>query len=252
MTLEATLDSTTNAATLLVALAPLLAWLRRLWTTQPLVLDGRRSGRIFRFELHNTLPVAFTGDVELVVEVLDEGGAFEAGVEPVLLCGPRTGDLVAKLDGDKTFTVTAKKVRPFATWTVVCKCNQRTSRVQATLSKPNVTTVVASEQENLPRVVANRWWDFAWAAVAVAGYGLLAWRSESWVGGFEARQGAPSEFRAYGSLGMCTDGVLGILLLAMIGFAYQFCVRTQPPPVLLQGYVGLGVDVPRDDDQSLP
>jgi hypothetical protein len=251
MTLEGWLDLATNAATLVVALAPLFAWLRRLATTKPLVLDGRRSGRIYRFELHNTLPMAFTGDVEIAIEVLDEEGAFEAGGGPVVLCGPRTGDFVEKREGNKTFTVTAKKVRPLATWAIVCKCNPQTSRVQATLSKPSTATVVASEQENRARIVSNRWRDLAWGPVALAGYGLLAWRCEGWVAGFEARS-APSEYPTYGTFGMCIDGVISVLMLTMIGVAYQFCVRTQPAPALLLGYVGLDMNVPHDDDLSLP
>jgi hypothetical protein len=232
------IKTATDLGTLFVTAAPLLAWVLRLFSGHPLVLVGRRSGQLFRFELHNVVPVPYEGDIEVLVEVLDAKGGFLDGVAPVLLCGPRSVDVDVKAENARTFRITARRIRPLAAWTIVTKCNVQTSEVKATLLKPSRAVAVASEQETQGATERAPWRDLIWPALALASYVLLV------------RQADLREGGSYTFVWLLTDIAASLIMLSMIGAAYQLCVRKRQAPVLLQGYVGLDESVPSDDGES--
>jgi hypothetical protein len=248
----------TDGLTVTCTLAPLLAWCLRLVLTRSLVLTGRRSGSIFRFGLHNVVAAPFEGDIELRIDVLDKHGGFVDGSPPVLLCGPEAIDVKATSQDSRAICVKATHIRPLATWTIVVQGNPYTTEVRASLIKPHVASVVATEalppaKENGRKRAAplSRIRDVVWVLFPLLGYGLFAARARYWLSDHGTSPGEIS-VEQYTMSWLLVDVALALAMVAFIGFGYGLCVRLRRPTALLQGYVGLGNTVPYDPGQSEP
>lgn len=248
------LSSIDNLLALILPVVPIFTWLVRTLRQPVLRLSARRAGRVFRFGVHHLEDAALNESVE--VEVTFDQADAQFVQAPVLLCGPKTDDLVEEWDPrqPRVFRVKANRMRPVTTWTIVGEGNSSSAIARITLIKPARQTLYATESPPPPP-----WWSksrarrFArasfkgmfWTFASVGGYLLLVTRSSKWL-----KEHGLDWIDA--SSRWHFDWWMVLAMMFVIAVSYQLCMRRRRPAPLMQGYFGVDVAVPSDSGDASP